>query len=120
MGLLHPGAIKHAVHRGAFDRRVVLCGGERLDGELDAGDFERRHGHYERLPYCSAALDRSAALADAPISIIDIPTLGEGVTEADYMAATEKLRPIDWDRFHHGWFEIADASDCASGVCPTK
>lgn len=44
----------------------------------------------------------------------------EVVTPEQYAEATADLKPIDWDRFHTGWHEIADASDCPTGVCPVK
>ena len=44
----------------------------------------------------------------------------EVVAEAAWREAADGLRPVDWDRFHTGWHEIADASDCPGGVCPVK
>jgi hypothetical protein len=38
----------------------------------------------------------------------------------DYYRAKEVLREVDWNQFHKGWFEINDASDCATGACPIK
>lgn len=43
----------------------------------------------------------------------------EVVTEAEYRAATEGLRPVDWDRFHTGLHDL-DEAGCANGVCPTR
>jgi ribonucleoside-triphosphate reductase len=44
----------------------------------------------------------------------------EVVTEDAFAAATAALRDVDWDRFHTGWHEISDASDCPGGVCPVR
>lgn len=44
----------------------------------------------------------------------------EVVTPGQFEEATSRLKPVDWDRFHTGWYEIQDASDCPTGVCPVK
>ncbi len=44
----------------------------------------------------------------------------EVIMEADYRAAMELTRPISWDKFHKGIYEIGDASDCVNGACPVK
>lgn len=44
----------------------------------------------------------------------------EVVTEETYREVTSELRDVDWDKFHYGIHEIGDASDCPTGVCPTK
>lgn len=44
----------------------------------------------------------------------------EVITEDMYREAMKPLKKIEWDRFHTGWHEIGDASDCATGVCPIK
>lgn len=44
----------------------------------------------------------------------------EVVTGEEYEEATKHLEPVEWDQFHHGIYDIADASDCPTGVCPVK
>lgn len=44
----------------------------------------------------------------------------EVIMEEDYREAMSLTRPIDWERFHTGVYEINDASDCPGGVCPVK
>lgn len=44
----------------------------------------------------------------------------EVVTEEVFREAQEQTREVDWDRFHHGWYEIADAQECAGGACPVR
>lgn len=44
----------------------------------------------------------------------------EVVGSDDFFAYKSQLRAVDWDRFHTGWFEIADASDCSKGACPNR
>lgn len=44
----------------------------------------------------------------------------EVVTEQSYRDVVSGLKNVDWDRFHTGIHEIGDASDCPTGVCPTK
>lgn len=44
----------------------------------------------------------------------------EVVTEDVFREAAAATRAVDWDRFHRGRFEIADANDCAGGACPIK
>ncbi len=43
----------------------------------------------------------------------------EVVTEGDYGDVMKTLRPVDWDRFHHGIHEL-DEAGCVNGVCPTR
>lgn len=43
----------------------------------------------------------------------------EVVTEAEYKDAEAGTRPVDWDRFHTGLFDI-DEAGCVGGVCPVK
>lgn len=43
----------------------------------------------------------------------------EVVTAADFRAAADPLRPVDWDRFHTGVFDL-DEVGCVNGVCPVK
>lgn len=44
----------------------------------------------------------------------------EVVTEEVYNDAMNSVRAVDWDKFHTGLYEINDASDCPTGVCPVK
>lgn len=44
----------------------------------------------------------------------------EVVTEAKFREVERELGEVEWDRFHTGWYEIGDASDCPTGVCPVK
>lgn len=43
----------------------------------------------------------------------------EVITEEQYEKSTSKLKPIDWEAAHTGWYEIEDVG-CIGGVCPTK
>jgi ribonucleoside-triphosphate reductase (formate) len=45
-----------------------------------------------------------------PQDVVDIATFTE---------ATSRLKPINWDQFHTGWYDIDDAN-CANGTCPIK
>lgn len=44
----------------------------------------------------------------------------EVVTAERFNNVTEKLRPVEWDRFHTGIFEIGDEGGCKDGVCAVK
>jgi ribonucleoside-triphosphate reductase len=44
----------------------------------------------------------------------------EVVTEEAYRSALEGERAVDWGKYHHGWFDIGDGSDCSKGSCPVK
>lgn len=44
----------------------------------------------------------------------------EVVTAEEFARVSSGLKTVNWDDFHHGIYEIGDASDCASGVCPVK
>lgn len=43
----------------------------------------------------------------------------EVVLRDQFREYAARLRPVDWDRFHTGWYEL-DADDCPGGVCPVK
>lgn len=43
----------------------------------------------------------------------------EVVTEETYREATAGLKPVDWDRWHTGIFDL-DEQGCSGGVCPIK
>lgn len=38
----------------------------------------------------------------------------------DFMRYKSSLRPVEWGKYHRGWHEIADAQECAGGVCPIR
>lgn len=44
----------------------------------------------------------------------------EVVTAEAFGAATTDLRPVDWDAFHSGIFDIDADNGCVNGVCPVK
>lgn len=44
----------------------------------------------------------------------------EVVAEDAYREAVAATRPVEWDRFHIGWHDIADAAECPGGACPVK
>jgi hypothetical protein len=43
----------------------------------------------------------------------------EVVTEEVYEKAISKIKPVDWESAHTGWYDI-DEPGCIGGVCPTK
>lgn len=76
------------------------------------------HANWDSCYVATAFLRRTdPSLTPADIGQPYLPQ--EVVTEEAYRAACVGLKPVDWERFHTGWFEI-DQEGCAGGVCPVK
>lgn len=61
--------------------------------------------------------------ADPTLTAADLghPYLPQEVVSAeDYHEAISAVKPIQWEQFHRGIFDMTDTSDCPTGVCPVK
>ena len=89
-----------------------------LDPSEVGATAEWLHANWDSCYVATAFLRRTdPSLTPADIGQPYLPQ--EVVTEEAFRAAQATLKPVDWDRFHTGWYEI-DQDGCAGGVCPVK